>query len=68
MGWFNSKSDIRNKIMDIDYVPQLYTEFISDPMKELVRAGNPSHLEEHKAEYLKLVPQRRQKRNCCSGT
>ena len=43
-----------NKIMDIDYVPQLYTEFISDPMKELVRAGNPSHLEEHKAEYLKL--------------
>ena len=46
--------ELLNNIMDTRYVGQLYTEFISDPMKELVRAGNPSYLTEHKVEYLKL--------------
>lgn len=43
-----------DKIMDSSHVPELYTEYISDNMKELVRAGNPQYLTEHKGEYLKL--------------
>lgn len=46
--------DLVNKIMNSSHVPELYTEYISDNMKELVRAGNPEYLEKHKGEYLKL--------------
>ena len=40
--------------MNASYVPELYTEYISDNMKELVRAKNPQYLADHKGEYLKL--------------
>lgn len=43
-----------DKIMNASYVPELYAEYISDNMKELVRAKNPEYLAEHKGEYLKL--------------
>lgn len=42
------------KIMEPEHVPALYKEYISDPMKELVRANNPGYLADHKSEYLKL--------------
>lgn len=46
--------ELINKTMNSSHVPELYTEYISDNMKELVRAGNPEYLAEHKGEYLKL--------------
>ena len=48
------QEELLGKIMDISYIDDLYTEYISDNMKELVRAGNPGYLEAHKGEYLKL--------------
>lgn len=42
------------KIIKTEYVPELYTEYISDNMKELVRTYNPDYLVTHKADYLKL--------------
>ena len=41
-------------VIDRSYVPQLYTEYISDNMKELVRAGSPDTLANNKYEYFKL--------------
>ena len=49
-----SQKELVDKIMNSSHVPELYTEYISDNMKELVRAGNPEYLVEHKGEYLKL--------------
>ena len=46
--------ELVNKALDSSYVPELYTEYISDNMKELVRAGNPEYLTSHKGDYLKL--------------
>ena len=48
------QNNLINKVMDSSYIPQLYTEYISDNMKELVRANNPEYLVEHKGEFLKL--------------
>ena len=42
------------KIIKTEYVPELYTEYISDNMKELVRTYNPDYLVTHKSDYLKL--------------
>lgn len=42
------------KIIKVEYVPELYTEYISDNMKELVRTYNPEYLLTHKLDYLKL--------------
>ena len=50
----DAQEELLSKIMDISYIDELYTEYISDNMKELVRAGNPKYLEAHKGEYLKL--------------
>lgn len=46
--------DLLNKIMAPEHIPNLYREYISDPMKELVRANDPDYLSSHKAEYLIL--------------
>jgi len=43
-----------DKIIDQSYVPELYTEYISDNMKELVRANNPEYLLKNKREYFNL--------------
>ena len=48
------ETELLEKIMELEHVPALYKEYISDPMKELVRANNPGYLSDHKAEYLKL--------------
>ncbi len=42
------------QVIDTTYIKELYNPTFADNMKELVRAGNPSYLEEHKWEYLKL--------------
>lgn len=48
------QDELINKVINSSYVPQLYTEYISDNMKELVRANNPEYLTEHKGEFFKL--------------
>lgn len=48
------QNELIHQVLDSSYVPQLYTEYISDNMKELVRAGNPEYLTTHKSNYFKL--------------
>lgn len=48
------QEELIQKIIKTEYVPELYTEYISDNMKELVRTYNPEYLVTHKADYLKL--------------
>lgn len=48
------QNELINKVIDSSQVPKLYTEYISDNMKELVRANHPEYLVSHKAEFLKL--------------
>lgn len=48
------QKEVIEKIIKIEYVPELYTEYISDNMKELVRSYNSEYLMEYKLEYLKL--------------
>lgn len=43
-----------DQVIDTTYIKELYNPTFADNMKELVRAGNPSYLESHKGEYLKL--------------
>ena len=48
------QNELIRKIIKTEHVPELYTEYISDNMKELVRTYNPNYLTSHKSEYLKL--------------
>lgn len=48
------QTELIDKVINRSHVPELYTEYISDNMKELIRANNPEYLTEHKSEYLKL--------------
>lgn len=48
------QQEMLDKIMKTEYVPELYTEYISDNMKELVRANDLEYLVNHKKDYLKL--------------
>lgn len=41
-------------VVDLTYIKDLYNPTYADNIKELIRAGNPSFLEEHKGEFLKL--------------
>ncbi len=43
-----------HKVIDTTYIKELYAPGFADNMKELVRAGDPGYLTEHKGEYLKL--------------
>lgn len=43
-----------HKIIDTTYIKELYAPGFADNMKELVRAGDPGYLTEHKGEYFKL--------------
>lgn len=42
------------KVMDLTYISDIYCEFCADNMKELVRAGHPQYLAEHKGDFLKI--------------
>ena len=48
------ENQLLDQIVDQSHIPELYTEYISDNMKELVRAKNPAYLSEHKLDYFKL--------------
>ena len=48
------QEELLNKVLKTEHVAELYTEYISDNMKELVRANDPIYLEEHKSDFLKL--------------
>ncbi|MBQ3105737.1 MAG: hypothetical protein IJC59_07770 [Lachnospiraceae bacterium] len=50
----NEEEAMIAQVIDISHVTELYRENISDNMKELVRAGDPEYLTEHKVDYLKL--------------
>lgn len=43
-----------HKVIDTTYIKDLYDPGFADNMKELVRAGNPAYLTEHKGEYFTL--------------
>ena len=52
------QSQIVSKVIDIDQVPKKYKNFISDPVKYLVRQkGNQEYLRQHPVEFLKLYGQ-----------
>ena len=43
-----------HKVIDTTYIKDLYSPGFADNMKELVRAGHPEYLTDHKEEYLQL--------------
>ncbi len=49
-----SEEELINAVIDTTYIHELYAPDYADNIKELVRAGNVSYLESHKAEYFKL--------------
>ena len=48
------QEELIHRVIDTTYIDQLYVEYFSDNMKELVRAGNPDYLTSHKGDYFKL--------------
>ena len=46
--------ELVHNVIDTTYIKELYDPTYADNIKELVRAGNPSYLESHKEDYLKL--------------
>lgn len=43
-----------SRIVDIEEVPLLYTDWLSDPMKEEIRGKDPAYFEDNIEDYLKL--------------
>ncbi|MBO4493222.1 MAG: hypothetical protein J5724_02430 [Ruminococcus sp.] len=51
----DEQRELLENVIDIDMIEDLYLNFISDNMKNLVRRhGNQEYISEHKLEYLKL--------------
>ena len=48
------QNEMIDQVIDRTYVKELYNPTFADNMKELVRAGNPQYLEDHKTDFLKL--------------
>lgn len=48
------QNELIDQVIDRTYVKELYNPTFADNMKELVRAGNPQYLEDHKTDFLKL--------------
>lgn len=46
--------ELIENVVDLTYIKELYNPYFADNMKELVRAGDQSYLEEHKGDFLKL--------------
>lgn len=47
--------ELLDRVVDVDHVPLWYSEFISNPVKDLVRAtGDQEYLKTHIGEYLKI--------------
>lgn len=43
-----------DRVVDIDEVPELYTDWLSDPIKDEIRSKNNAYFEVHIGEYLQL--------------
>lgn len=53
-----NQEDLLNQIVDISAIPKTYSSYISDPIKNLVRASeNQGYIFAHKAEFVKLYLQ-----------
>jgi len=50
----DEQRELVEKVMDLTYIKEIYCEFCADNMKELVRAGHPDYLADHKGDYLSL--------------
>ena len=48
------QNELIDQVIDRTYIKELYNPTFADNMKELVRAGNPQYLEDHKTDFLKL--------------
>lgn len=48
------ESELLSKVIDLDDVPELYTNWLSDPMKVEFRSKDQAYLEEHLSDYAKL--------------
>lgn len=48
------QQEMIDAVIDTTYIKDLYNPSFADNIKELVRAGHPEFLENHKAEYLKF--------------
>ena len=48
------ESDLISRVLDIEDVPELYTDWLSDPIKVEFRSNDVSYFQEHKMEYAKL--------------
>lgn len=47
-----------NKVVEVEEIPGYYTYYLSDPIKELIRAkGNQQYITDHKGEFLELYIQ-----------
>ena len=46
--------ELIENVVDLTYIHELYEETFADNMKELIRAGHPEYLDEHKSDFLKL--------------
>jgi len=43
-----------DKVVDIEQIPELYTDWLSDPIKDEIRSKDNAYFEENRSEYLKL--------------
>ncbi len=43
-----------DQVVDIDEIPVLYTDWLSDPVKDEIRSKNNSYFEENRGEYFRL--------------
>lgn len=50
----DDEEELLSNIMDVDEIPQLYKEYISDPVKAEIAETGDDYLREHKVEFLKL--------------
>ncbi|MDE7331110.1 MAG: hypothetical protein K2O16_02565 [Lachnospiraceae bacterium] len=46
--------ELIENVIDLTYIKDLYVPYFADNMKELVRAGHPEYLAEHRQEFFKL--------------
>lgn len=54
-GYFTEEElELLEQVVDVEEVPSLYKDYISDPIKVEIRSKNPAYFEEHISDYFKL--------------
>ena len=46
--------ELISKVVDLSYIDELYCAYYADNIKELIRAGHPEYLVNHKGDFLKM--------------